>query len=164
MPNAVSTATRGLGTSADAAQLLAFADCSDPIGHLIAPAGIIGVNVASHLKERTLAKAGQERGQQIHDLLRELQSRAATNDPAGAEPLYRRAFEARERILGPGYPDTLDSLNNLAHQRGRSAEALPLMLRAAEGRERVLGPEHPGTIVSRQGLDTIRRAVGKEGE
>ena len=31
-----------------------------------------------------------------------------------AEPLYRRALEARERVLGTEHPDTLISVNNLA--------------------------------------------------
>ncbi len=36
-------------------------------------------------------------------------------DYAGAAPLYRRALEARERVLGPEHPDTLNSVNNLAY-------------------------------------------------
>jgi hypothetical protein len=39
----------------------------------------------------------------------------STGDYAGAEPLYRRVLEARERVLGPEHPDTLVSANNLAH-------------------------------------------------
>ena len=31
-----------------------------------------------------------------------------------AEPLYRRALEAYERVLGKEHPDTLISVNNLA--------------------------------------------------
>ena len=31
-----------------------------------------------------------------------------------AEPLLRRALEARERVLGPEHPHTLTSVNNLA--------------------------------------------------
>ena len=31
-----------------------------------------------------------------------------------AEPLYRRALEASERVLGKEHPDTLTSVNNLA--------------------------------------------------
>ena len=34
-------------------------------------------------------------------------------DLDGAEPLYRRALEAREQKLGPEHPDTLTSMNNL---------------------------------------------------
>ena len=35
-------------------------------------------------------------------------------DYDGAEPLHRRALEARERVLGREHPDTLQSVNNLA--------------------------------------------------
>ena len=31
-----------------------------------------------------------------------------------AEPLFKRALEARERVLGTEHPDTLNSVNNLA--------------------------------------------------
>ena len=31
-----------------------------------------------------------------------------------AEPLYRRALDGREKVLGAEHPDTLASLNNLA--------------------------------------------------
>ena len=68
-----------------------------------------------------------------------------------AEPLYRRALEARERVLGPEHPDTLTSVNNLAalyQAQGRYGEAEPLYRRALEASERVLGPEHPDTLTS----------------
>jgi hypothetical protein len=35
-------------------------------------------------------------------------------DYEGAQPLYERALEARERVLGKEHPDTLASVNNLA--------------------------------------------------
>ena len=31
-----------------------------------------------------------------------------------AEALYKRAWEAKERTLGPDHPSTLDSVNNMA--------------------------------------------------
>ena len=34
--------------------------------------------------------------------------------PSEAEPLFKRALEARERVLGPEHPETLKSVNNLA--------------------------------------------------
>ncbi len=34
---------------------------------------------------------------------------------AEAEPLYKRALEALERVLGKEHPHTLTSVNNLAH-------------------------------------------------
>jgi tetratricopeptide (TPR) repeat protein len=68
---------------------------------------------------------------------------------AAAEPLYRRALEARERVLGTEHPNTLTSLNNLAallDSTGDYAAAEPLCRRALEARERVLGAEHPDTL------------------
>lgn len=70
-------------------------------------------------------------------------------DFAGAEPLYRRALETRERILGPEHPDTLSSVNNLAillHDQGDLAGAETLYRRALEGRERIHGPEQLDTL------------------
>ena len=68
-----------------------------------------------------------------------------------AEPLFRRAMEARERVLGPDHPDTLSSVNSLAlllDGKRDYAGAEPLYRRAMEARERVLGPEHPDTLSS----------------
>ena len=62
---------------------------------------------------------------------------------AEAEPLFKRALEARERVLGKEHPETLLGVNNLAalfQAQGRLAEAEPLYKRALEARERVLGP------------------------
>ena len=64
-------------------------------------------------------------------------------------PLYRRALEATERVLGAEAPDTLLSLNNLAalqSKLGRNGQAEPLYRRALEAKERVLGKEHPATL------------------
>ena len=66
------------------------------------------------------------------------QSRRALRRPGPlreAEPLYRRALEARERVLGKEHPDTLISVNNLAglyQAQGRYGEAEPLYRRALE--------------------------------
>ncbi len=80
-----------------------------------------------------------------------------------AEPLYRRALESSERVLGPEHPDTLASLNNLANllsEKGDRAGAEPLYRRALETRERVLGPEHPDTLTSLNNLAVLLRAKG----
>jgi hypothetical protein len=74
--------------------------------------------------------------------------------------LYRRALEARERVLGPEHPDTLRSVNNLAELlrgKGDHAGAEPLYRRALEGNERVQGPEHPNTVKFRQNLAVLLR-------
>ena len=74
-----------------------------------------------------------------------------------AEPLYRRALLAQERILGPEHPNTLMSVHNLAvllgmiwAQSGKvDYDAIePLYRREFEAWERILGPEHPRTLDS----------------
>ena len=68
---------------------------------------------------------------------------------AEAEPLYKRALEARERTLGKDHPSTLMSLNNLANlytAQGQYEKAEPLFKQALETSERVLGKEHPSTL------------------
>ncbi len=49
-------------------------------------------------------------------------------DYTRAEPLYRRALEVRERVLGEEHPSTLSSINNLAgllDSKGEYGEAEP---------------------------------------
>ncbi len=63
-----------------------------------------------------------------------------------AEPLHRRALEARERTLGAEHKGTLSSVHCLAillkdHWQGKRQEAEPLHRRALEARERTLGAE-----------------------
>ena len=63
-----------------------------------------------------------------------------------AEPLFQRALDIRERVLGPEHPDTATSLNNLAslyRNQGKYEQAEPLYQRALAIRERVLGPITP---------------------
>jgi len=82
---------------------------------------------------------------------------------ASAEPLFRRALEARERTLGPEHPDTLGSLNNLAllfKAKGDYDSAEPLYRRALEAFERTLGPEHPDTLRSLNNLALLLSAKG----
>jgi hypothetical protein len=70
----------------------------------------------------------------------------ALGDAAEALPLFRRALEGRERVLGKEHPETLASVNNLAgclQALGDVAEALPLFRRAADGFNALLGPGHP---------------------
>jgi len=86
---------------------------------------------------------------------------------AEAEPLYRRALEIKEKVLGPEHPSTATSLNNLAalcRAQGRYAEAEPLFRRALEIREKVLGPEHPDTAGSLNNLAGLYYAQGRYAE
>lgn len=68
-----------------------------------------------------------------------------------AELLYRRALAAREVQLGPGHPDTLSSVADLADlltNQGNYTDAEPLSLRARHARQQLLGAEHPDTLTS----------------
>ena len=63
-----------------------------------------------------------------------------------ALPLYQRALEIREKVLGPQHPDVATTLNNLAvlyRQMGDYEKALPLYQRALDIREKVLGSATP---------------------
>lgn len=63
-----------------------------------------------------------------------------------AEPLYRKAVEIGESVLGPDHPDLATWLNNLAtlvRDRGDLDAAEPLQRRALSIGEKVLGPAHP---------------------
>ena len=84
-------------------------------------------------------------------------------DYDAAEPLYRRALEARERVLGREHPETLTSVNNLAellHSKGDYDAAEPLFRRALEAGERMLGREHPATLSSVNNLAALLRSKG----
>ena len=64
-------------------------------------------------------------------------------------------METRKRILGAEHPDTLNSMNNLAHMwksQSRNEEAIFLMKDCVKLRDQVLGPEHPDTKASLEAL------------
>ena len=68
-----------------------------------------------------------------------------------AEPLFRRALDISERVLGKDHPETATSLNSLAKLlvvKGDFAGAEPLFRRALDIDERVLGKDTPNTAVS----------------
>jgi tetratricopeptide (TPR) repeat protein len=68
-----------------------------------------------------------------------------------AEPLYLRALETDERVLGKEHPDRLLLVNNLAmllEAKGDLVAAELMFQRALETRGRVLGMEHPDTLTS----------------
>jgi len=85
-------------------------------------------------------------------------------DYAGAEPLYRRVLEARNRIIGPDHPDTLTSVNNLAvllERKGDYTNAEPLYRRALDARKCVLGLGHSDTLAS---LDHLGELMVRKGD
>jgi Tfp pilus assembly protein PilF len=80
-----------------------------------------------------------------------------------AEAYFRRALQARERVLGPEHPNTLTSVNNLAfclQAKGDAIAAEPLYRRALQAREQVLGPQHPDTLTSVNNLAGCLQAQG----
>jgi tetratricopeptide (TPR) repeat protein len=82
---------------------------------------------------------------------------------AEAQPLLERALAIREKVLGPGHPDTATSLENLAllfQDKDDFAAARPLLERALAIREKVLGPEHPDTAYSLNNLVWLLQARG----
>jgi tetratricopeptide (TPR) repeat protein len=84
-------------------------------------------------------------------------------DLAGAEELFRKAFEERKRTLGSEHPDTLQSLNNLAvllYSKGDLAGAEPRYREALEAMKRTLGPEHPNTLKSLNNLAALLHSKG----
>ena len=92
---------------------------------------------------------------------------ASAHDDMGnystAEPLYRRALTVQERVLGPEHPDTLTSINNLAHLlrgKGDLEGAIQLKLREMPLSEKVLGAEHPQTLSCINNLAELLRVRG----
>ncbi|KAM5358060.1 hypothetical protein ACJZ2D_015635 [Fusarium nematophilum] len=81
-----------------------------------------------------------------------------------AEAMYRRGLEGSEKVLGPEYPDTLTSVNNLGsvlESQGKYNEAEAMHRRALKAREKVLGPEHPSTLTSVNNLGSVLSRQGK---
>jgi tetratricopeptide (TPR) repeat protein len=72
-------------------------------------------------------------------------------DYEGAQPLYERAMEARERVLGKEHPDTLASLNNLAFlllQKGDYEGSEVLLKKTLYIYENLFGNLHSNTAYS----------------
>jgi eukaryotic-like serine/threonine-protein kinase len=79
-----------------------------------------------------------------------------------AEPLLRRAWETRQRILGLRNPDTLQSQQDLAVAvlaESHYPEAEKLCRETMETRRKVLGPEHHDTVDS---MVQLARILGYE--
>jgi len=71
---------------------------------------------------------------------------SSKGDYAVALPLYERALEAFERVLGPEHPfytDEREQHSRIANSKGNDVGALPLFERVLEARERVLGRSIP---------------------
>ena len=86
-----------------------------------------------------------------------------------AEPLYTRALEASERVLGPEHPDTLGSVNNLAflHQTSPGAMGRPSRFTHARSRQAsgCWGRSIPRRSISVNNLAaSLRGTTGRYGE
>ena len=81
-----------------------------------------------------------------------------------AEPLYRRAIEIDEKVLGKDHPDVAIRYNNLAgllQDQGKYAEAEPLYRRAIEIDEKALGKDHPDVAIRYNNLAVLLQDQGK---
>lgn len=81
-----------------------------------------------------------------------------------AETLYRRAFDASQRRLGPEHPRTLAAHNNLAGlliAQGRYAEAEQLTRRSRAAAEEELGPDAPETLAATNNLAVSLQEQGR---
>lgn len=66
-----------------------------------------------------------------------------------AESMYQRAFNGKEKILGPDHTSTLVTVNNLGvlyRQQGKLTEAESMYQRALTGYEKAIGPDHKATL------------------
>jgi hypothetical protein len=73
-----------------------------------------------------------------------------------------RALALRRRVLGPGHPDTLssmDALGNLFLYAGNYGRAEALLSETLELRRRLFGDRDPGTLATMGGLATLAGAM-----
>src|SRR6266487_2016427 len=81
-----------------------------------------------------------------------------------AEPLFQRALQIQERVLGVHHPDVARTLHYLAllyWNQGKYEQAEPLFQRALSIREQVLGPDHPFVAFTLFGLAHLYLKQGK---
>ncbi len=87
-----------------------------------------------------------------------------TGRAAGAEPLYRRALEIKEKLLGAAHPDVAVTLNNLAvlcKAQGRLDEAAEAYRRAWLIFEQTLDAEHPKLKICRENYEKLVLSDGQ---
>ena len=78
--------------------------------------------------------------------------------------LYKRALAGREEKLGPGHPDTLRTVQSLAHiyrYKRFYDDAERLHKRVLAGNEERLGADHPGTLWTVRNFEEFLRARGR---
>ncbi|MEU8709441.1 tetratricopeptide repeat protein [Streptomyces sp. NPDC048565] len=106
---------------------------------------------------------GAEHTEALTDACETGRAQSALGLFAEAEQTLRGVLTAREAVLGPEDPLTLDTLHALGialYGLGRWDEDEQLLRRALEGRERILGGAHPDTLDTR---GRLAEAVGELG-
>jgi len=81
-----------------------------------------------------------------------------------AKPLYIKALNISEKILGEEHPDTAIIYNNLAElyrSIGEYQKAEPLYLKVVKIFEKILGEEHPATATIYNNLAELYRSMGE---
>ncbi|GAM34008.1 hypothetical protein TCE0_014f01316, partial [Talaromyces pinophilus] len=84
-----------------------------------------------------------------------------------AEAIYRRALEAREKMLGYDHADTLTTANNLGlvlSSQAKYEEAEAMHRQALEGYEKMLGHGHPISLTSINNLGWVLSSQGRHEE
>jgi tetratricopeptide (TPR) repeat protein len=92
------------------------------------------------------------------------QCKASFGQYSAAEITHRQALSIRSKVLGPGHPDTLTSMNNIAaalDEQGKYAEAEKMHRKTLELRKEVLGAKHPDTLTS---MNNVAYALSDQGE
>ena len=108
---------------------------------------------------------------ECHDTLKNLDNLAfliqGYGDTEGAETIFRKMLEVRERLLGPDHSDILKTLRKLAkvlEKKGAIDEAEPIFRKVLEARERTLGPEHADTFTSFNDLVSLLHCADRYAE
>ena len=81
-----------------------------------------------------------------------------------AEELYKRALIGREEKLGPDYPDTLRTVENLAiiySDKRRYDDTEELYKRTLAGNEEKLGRDHPDTLRTVENMAICLEYLGR---
>ncbi|KAF2494969.1 hypothetical protein BU16DRAFT_590237 [Lophium mytilinum] len=81
-----------------------------------------------------------------------------------AELAHRQLLEHKENMFGKDHPDTLTSMNNLAHSlqnQGKFKEAEKMIRETLAGLEKVFGKEHQNTLASMNSLAHSLQSQGR---
>ena len=81
-----------------------------------------------------------------------------------SKTMHQTVLTHREKVLGPGHPGTLASINglgNILFSQGKYEEAEAMHQGELEGYQKVLGPEHPDTLTSVNDLGNVLFRQGK---